>query len=799
MSKLDARLSHALTQWRRDVEHARAGHPGLNLENVESRRCSVIVRHSGDLAALQAAGLEAGFDNHGLVAGLIRLADVERLLAVPSVELVAKEPDFRPLDVSVPEMRVPWKTPPATPWPGKGAGVIVAVIDTGIDIFHQSFRKPDGTTRILEMWDQSASAGGAAPPAGFAQVGRVYDLPAINAGLTAGAPFASVDSNGHGTHVAGIAAGNGSQDDRCDFPGKFVGVAPEADLVVVKAIDLPAGANANISDALRWCANASTRLQAVPPGRTPVPRAVVINGSFGSDTGPHDGNGLMDAWIDSQLRPGGGGAPAGLAIVIAAGNAASHEIHETGTINPGAAVTVPFYVPDGSLKPNTLDIWYTGAATLSIQLTAPPNPAVPGSVATGPVTATTTVPIGRMNIDFAFVGPAAAHGNRSNISVSIHAQPQPAGGPPLAVRPGNWQMTLTNTAGPAADWDAWFATKHGDGFPTFKMPGDPDVTLRRRLNTIDEPGTSRNAITVAAYNAKSGELADFSSRGPAAVPAGLPVGEFKPTFTAPGVGVNAPHSQTATQDDPSSCCDQKVVDMDGTSMASPHVAGLVALMFEKNKTLTFDQVRAHIQKAARIDGIPAADVPPIYDPALNIRANNLWGSGKVDAAQALADIPQATLVAGGGGGGAPLMFAASEPSAWGYTPHTFASRLRDLQMRFGPRPGVTLFAFLVSEHVDEVLHLVNHNRRVATVWRRNGGPHLVRRLLNGPPPQTTLMPPTVNGYDVTNLLTRFLPQLGRYGGDRMRADIRRFRDFAALWPSADLRELDEEALARTSP
>ena len=50
------------------------------------------------------------------------------------------------------------------------------------------------------------------------------------------APFHSIDNNGHGTHVAGIAAGNGRQDDRCSFPGRYVGVAPEADLVIVKAI-----------------------------------------------------------------------------------------------------------------------------------------------------------------------------------------------------------------------------------------------------------------------------------------------------------------------------------------------------------------------------------------------------------------------------------------------------------------------------------------------------------------------------------------------------------------------------------
>ena len=68
----------------------------------------------------------------------------------------------------------------------------------------------------------------------------MYTAPQINAALTAGPPFASKDTNGHGTHVAGIAAGSGRQDDRCSFPGRYVGVAPDADLLVVKAIGVPA-------------------------------------------------------------------------------------------------------------------------------------------------------------------------------------------------------------------------------------------------------------------------------------------------------------------------------------------------------------------------------------------------------------------------------------------------------------------------------------------------------------------------------------------------------------------------------
>jgi hypothetical protein len=226
-------------------------------------------------------------------------------------------------------------------------------------------------------------------------------------------------------------------------------------------------------------------------------------------------------------------------------------------------------------------------------------------------------------------------------------------------------------------------------------------------------------------------------------------------------------------------------------MASPHVAGLVALIFQKNKNLTFEQARAHIQQAARIDGIPAADVPPIYDVPTSIRANQLWGSGKVNAAQTLSDIPAAALGGGGGGGGGSITFDEGE---WGYTPHNYLSRLGEWRTRLGPRPGLMLFASLVSEHVDEVLRLVNNNPRVGTVWRRNGGPLLVRHLIYGPSSQDSLLPAAIKGCDVAILLGRFLAILNRFGGPRLKSDIARFRGFAEVWPGGDLVRLDDEAL-----
>ena len=783
LEKLVPALRHALDVWR--IRSA-------DSEELLNRQITVSVEYTGDVIELQRAGLSTGYDTNGEVTGQIAFRDLERLAAVSGVARVTMQPSAQPmLDETVAEMRVPWKVPPG--FSGKGAGVIIAVIDTGIDIFHESLRTSSGQTRILELWDQSNGlTGGSAPTAGFQQIGRIYNAPQINTAITAGPPFESVDTNGHGTHVAGTAAGNGSQDDRCSNPGKYVGVAPEADMVIVKAIALTAG-QGNTKDALRWCAEAGARHKVALNPEKPV----VINCSWGSDLGAHDGNDYHDISVDRILRPTGNPIPAGLAVVVSAGNEGNGDTHDSGVLQPGASTTVSFYMPDNSTAADPIHIWYNGNASITVQLTAPVSTAFPGTNTTGlfaPGGAGSPFTIGGMQISITSpTNGDPAHGNKKDISISISATGNRSN------RDGVWQLALSNTSAVAANWDIWTQSSHDEGYPIFRLPSESgDPPARRRNNTIGAPGSSRNAITVANY--LSDEIQSSSSRGPASYPVGTPSGEVKPTIAAVGAAVTAPRSRD-DKDVPSSCCNQKVVDKSGTSMAAPHVAGLVALMFEKNRNLTFEQVRGHLQHSARLDGIPAAETPVIIDPLPGIRWSNIWGAGKVNAQVALAEMPAALAempaaanasVGGGGSGGGPIMFM--DNPEWGYTPHTIFSRLGDWRLRFGPRPGPMLVAALISRHVDEVLRLINHNNRVGAIWRRNGGPLLVRHLLYSHQSPATLLPATVDGRDIGILISRFLPILDRFGGERLKADIAYYRNFVRQWPGADLGGLDSEAL-----
>jgi len=836
LDKLASALRHAFEVW-----NARS----TDSPELRDRQATVSVEYTGDAAELQHAGLSMGYNSDGEVTGQIEFRNLERLVAVPGVVRVTMQPNSRPLlDKTIAEMRVPWKVSPG--FSGKGAGVIVAVIDTGIDIFHESFRTASGT-RILELWDQSATTGGSAPPTGFAQIGRVYNSKDIDAGIKAGPPFASLDDNGHGTHVAGIAAGNGNQDDRCSFPGHYTGVAPLADLVIVKAIALPANSSSNTRDALRWCAQAGERHKHPNGSNKPV----VINCSWGWDLGAHDGRDYNDVSVDLILRPSGNPIPSGLAVVAAAGNEGYGDTHESGTLHPagqpGSSATVPFRMPDYSTSPDPISIWYDGAASITVQLTAPASAAFPSTNTTGPFApggAGSPFTIGRMQISITSpVSGDSRHGNKKNIDITISATPpqwqastaytpqasvvprQTPGGhlyecvtagtsaateptwpitpgdtitdgtvvwkcmPLLNIRPGIWQLLLTNTSSVTANWDIRFASNHDEGYPFFRLPSEKgDPPARRRDNTISSPGASRNAITVANYS--SNTITSSSSRGPVTYPLGTASGEVKPTVAAVGSDVVAARSRN-DKDKPSSCCDQKVVDKTGTSMAAPHVTGLVALMLEKNPLLTFEQVRLYLQHSARVDGIPATETPPVIDPSTGIRWGHIWGAGKVNAQAALAEVPPAPN-SGGGGRGQPMI--SMDEAGLGYTPHTIFSRLGDWQRRFGPRPGLMLTAALISRHVDEVLGLINHNARVGAVWRRRGGPLLVRHLLYNHQTPVTLLPATVKGLNITTLIGRFLSILHRFGGEHLRADIEYYREFVHRWPGTDLGGLDAEAV-----
>ena len=197
---------------------------------------SVLVQFSSDPADLKKAGMTVHGVAGDVVTGRIAVKDLGKLAKIDAVERIEAARSMQPeLDLSVPEIRADLVH--AGPPGRRGSGVIVGIVDTGCDYTHPAFQNSDGTTRILAIWDQGLTPqSGESSPTGFG-FGVEYSEADINSALSSANPFNVVrhrDPFMHGTHVTGIASGNGSIGVPPHEPaGTYVGVAPEADIIVV--------------------------------------------------------------------------------------------------------------------------------------------------------------------------------------------------------------------------------------------------------------------------------------------------------------------------------------------------------------------------------------------------------------------------------------------------------------------------------------------------------------------------------------------------------------------------------------
>jgi subtilisin family serine protease len=554
----------------------------VNAESTAEPTVSVLVQFQGNLQALENAGLVTRSVVGDVATGEIPVSKLSGFDTLPEVKrLEASRVLNRELDLALPESRV---TPIHTGPPGhRGVGVIVGVIDSGVDYQHDCFRAPDGRTRILAIWDQALNPQGTEhSPAGL-NFGVEYTQTDINAALASANPLARVrhedqaDADFHGTHVVGIAAGDGSIAGQSRPAFTFVGVAPEADIVVVAnnrgraAGERGLGDSADTLDAARYIFDLAASLG----------RPAVINQSQGDNVGPHDGTSLLERGLDNLL-----GGP-GRAFVKSAGNEGAKNRHASGTLAAGGIQTIQFNVP-GSTPVVTLDFWYRGADRISASFTPP------GGVATAGVNPGTTTTINLPNGNSVFVDSSLNDpGNNDNrIFVTIQR------GTAASVRSGSWSMTITGTTISSGIWDAWIQRNSNSQF----LP--PFVNSAR---TISVPGTARKIITAGSYVSRGagvGSISSFSSLGPTRD------GRSAPTVAAPG--------QALFSAAPDSTGDP-YQSLSGTSMAAPMVTGTVALMLQRRPAMNIDEIRNCLTSTARSDGSTGA-VP-----------NNAWGAGKLDA------------------------------------------------------------------------------------------------------------------------------------------------------------------------
>ena len=494
----------------------------------------------------------------------------------------------------------------------KGTGIIVGVFDTGIDWQHLDFRsESDPTkTRILSIWDQGISTG--TKPVGFSY-GSEYTQVQINDELD-GTPtnlVKQIDTDGHGTHVASSAGGNGSS----YATTKYIGVAPLADLIIVNGNNNTGGfSSSRMIDAITYI-----RQKAEAAGKP-----FVINLSLGGHDGPHDGTVAEEKKIDDEL------AKAGRAIIIAAGNEGEDYIHHDSTIVSSpieTEFTVYTYTPEAGINNDyfVFSIWYPKQFSINISLTTPMGQVVTANHGLQTVTQTTGSE-GYVKISNAAGGPNPINDTKE---CWIEVIDSDASKPPKA---GVWKLTFSLTSGSTANatYDAWISDfgNNADMWVEFTKGSQ-----RRKL--VGMPGTSTKGITVGAYVTKwswtSSNGSNYSYNGTTRVnnyatfssPGPTRTGGQKPDISAPGQAIVASKSKDFNAEAPYIVTGGKHVIEQGTSMAAPQIAGAVALMLQAKPALTSDQIKTLLKTTARTDSYTGTTW------------NNQWGAGKVDVLAAM--------------------------------------------------------------------------------------------------------------------------------------------------------------------
>lgn len=536
------------------------------------------------------------------------------LAASPDVQFVEAPRLLTPLlDASMPETRADEVHDPPAGGPGlRGAGVIVGIVDFGLDFTHDDFIDEEGRTRVAFLWDQSLQPRtGERSPAGFGY-GVEYSADDINGALATNDPFAVVrhrpEPASHGTHVAGIAAGNGRAGDAQSPAGRFIGAAPEATIIFVQP---------NATDAQTTFTDSTRVAEAVAyvfGKATELGMPCVINMSLGQNGGSHDGESIVERAIDRLLEQ------PGRTFVAAAGNEHIWRGHAGGRLADGEVRTLSWRAGGqlplpgggqlpaggGDRTPNELEIWYSSRDRFDVRLIAPDGAATP-VIAPGQTELLDDVG-GRNQV---FVDSERL--SLLNGDARIYVEVSPGGDPRVQV--GVWKVELSAVDAADGGFDAWIERDARDALNRFADQSffvGLDFDGQRTLGT---PATGRRTVAVANYDHVTVAPNDSSSRGPTRD------GRTKPEVAAPGTNIVASGALGGRPADGAAAHPVRVAKT-GTSMSAPHVAGIAALLLQHRPNLTAAQIRAALIAGAT----PPAGVVP-FDAA--------WGFGRVDAAAAL--------------------------------------------------------------------------------------------------------------------------------------------------------------------
>lgn len=433
-----------------------------------------------------------------------------------------------------------------------GKGVLIGVIDSGIEYANADFRQEDGATRIRFLWDQTVEG---TPPEGY-RIGSEFSAEQINEALQQPnrtmrlQKVPSVDSSGHGTAVAGVAAGNGR-----NSGGRYRGTAPDAELIIVK-LGNPGGVGfprtAELMQAVDYIVQKAEMLQ----------MPVSVNISFGNTYGAHNGTSLPERFLDAAAQIGR------TLISVGTGNEGAEAGHTSGFVREGEETSVPLGVQErqGAFS---LQIWTDYTDVIGVTIKTPSGERV------GPireVMGTQRFLTGKTEI-LLYYGEASPYSGLNEIFLEFLPVDD-------YVNSGEWNIILVPEQIVTGRFEMWLPASYTLNEGTAFFYPTEELTL-----TI--PSTASRVLTVAAYDADTMSYADFSGRGRKSQ------NNQKPDLAAPGVNVVSVQGE------------EGYASFTGTSFAAPFASGGAALLMEwgiteKNDLFLYgEKAKAFLRRGAR--------------------------------------------------------------------------------------------------------------------------------------------------------------------------------------------------------